>query len=195
MILAGIDYSIGCPCLCIHEGEVWDIKNSTFFFLTGTKKYQTEWVGINKSDTTIVGLPNNDDRFYFDAPRFEYRSRVFVNIMKELCVDKVAIENYAMGANGRITGLAEAGGVLKQAIWHSGIPFDLVPPTTVKKSFTGKGNSSKTAMADSFRDQTGIDIWDTLIPDKTKFDSPAEDVVDSFAICKWLFEKEHVGNE
>jgi crossover junction endodeoxyribonuclease RuvC len=55
----------------------------------------------------------------------------------------VVLEGYAMLANGRITALAELGGVVKASLYVRKQPFIVVPPARVKKFATGKGNANK----------------------------------------------------
>jgi len=55
----------------------------------------------------------------------------------------VVLEGYAMLANGRITALAELGGVVKASLYVRKQPFIVVPPARVKKFATGKGNTTK----------------------------------------------------
>lgn len=61
-------------------------------------------------------------------------------------VDLIAIEGYALGsARGasRSHATGELGGVVRLAIWEASIPFVVVPPASLKKYATGKGNSGK----------------------------------------------------
>ena len=44
MIIAGIDYSLRSPCICVFTGmekEEFTFERCTFHFLTDTKKYAT----------------------------------------------------------------------------------------------------------------------------------------------------------
>ena len=68
---------------------------------------------------------------------------------------------------------AENGGVLKHEFLNYGIPFETVPPTTVKKYATGKGNAKKLDMYDAFVERTGVEV------DQFKAWS---DIVDSYFI-------------
>jgi len=56
----------------------------------------------------------------------------------------VAIEGYAFGAQGNaMFNLAELGGVVRMALFDSGVPFADVPPSSLKLFATGKGNAPK----------------------------------------------------
>jgi hypothetical protein len=58
----------------------------------------------------------------------------------------------------------------------------------IKKYATGKGNADKQMMYDSFVQDTGSPLRLTLTPDKKEITSPVSDIVDSYFICKKLFD-------
>jgi Holliday junction resolvasome RuvABC endonuclease subunit len=57
-----------------------------------------------------------------------------------------------------------------------------------KKAVVGKGNADKQMMYDSFVQDTGASLRLTITPDKKEITSPVSDVVDSYFICKKLFD-------
>ncbi len=60
--------------------------------------------------------------------------------------DLVAIEGYSMGTarqNSHAHALGELGGVVRLALWEAGIPYVDVPPASLKRYATGKGNAGK----------------------------------------------------
>ena len=61
----------------------------------------------------------------------------------EIKADIVVIEGYAHAAEYAGPQIGELGGVIKVCLYQRGIPFISVPPTTMKKFATGKGNASK----------------------------------------------------
>src|SRR5690554_4695228 len=65
------------------------------------------------------------------------------NELTEYCPDLVVLEGYAFMANGRITGLAELGGVIKAELHTRKQKVIVVPPARVKKFVCGKGNAKK----------------------------------------------------
>ena len=58
----------------------------------------------------------------------------------------VATEGYAFNARGRGAHLGELGGVIKRLLFKLKVPLFAVPPASVKKFATGKGNASKEAV-------------------------------------------------
>jgi len=62
-------------------------------------------------------------------------------------VDLCSIEGYSFGSQGRaVFDIAELGGCVRFLLHRLGIPWVDVPPATLKKYATGKGNSPKDAM-------------------------------------------------
>lgn len=59
----------------------------------------------------------------------------------------VVLEGYSFGSRGRaVYDIGELGGVVRWALFDSGVPFVDVAPSSLKKYATGKGNSPKDAM-------------------------------------------------
>lgn len=64
----------------------------------------------------------------------------------------VVIEGYSMGTarqSSHAHGLGELGGVVRLALWESGIPYVDVAPASLKKYATGAGNAKKDAVLGS----------------------------------------------
>ena len=101
----------------------------------------------------------------------------------------IAIEGYSYGSKGKVFHIAENTGVLKYKIFQNGIPLEVIPPTTIKKFATGKGNADKVAMHKFFKTDTGIDLKNKITPDKGTVDNPVSDIVDSYYVCKYLHDK------
>lgn len=75
--------------------------------------------------------------------------------------DMVAIEGYAMGARGRaVFNIGEWGGVARLTIQQAGVPYVEIPPSTLKKFATGRGNAPKPDMRMELYKRTGLDITD-----------------------------------
>jgi len=70
----------------------------------------------------------------------------------------VAIEGYSHGSVGRVFQLGEIGGITRVAAYKRGITFIEVPPTTLKKFATGKGNADKIQIAFAMNKGYGIDF-------------------------------------
>lgn len=81
----------------------------------------------------------------------------------------VAMEGYSFGSrNSQAHSLGELGGVIRLACASRGIPILLVPPGTLKKFVTGKGNATKPEMAVGLYKRWGIEK-----PDDNEADAAA----------------------
>jgi Holliday junction resolvasome RuvABC endonuclease subunit len=69
----------------------------------------------------------------------------------------VAIEGYAMGSKTRPQMAGELGGHLRLLLWQAGIPYIIVPPTTLKKYVLGSGNAAKELMLKEVFKRWGYD--------------------------------------
>ena len=182
MIIAGIDYSLRSPCVCVFAemgDEVFSFDSCTFHFLTDTKKYAKFFL------KNIYG-----ERFQDWNQDFQrYKSIVDWTMDKVMGCEQIAIEGYSMGSKGKVFHIAENTGVLKYKIYNTGVPLEVIPPTIVKKFATGKGNADKEKMHKTFMNEVGFDLRFRITPDKTKISNPVSDIVDSYYICKYLYEK------
>jgi len=175
MVLSGIDYSLTSPAICIHVGDTWDYNNCIFHYLSNKKKYSEVFSG------RFYG--KSFDEYNSEEERYDSISSWAV----EVCdfSDQVAIENYAYGATGRVFNIAENTGVLKYKLYQRGLPLETIPPSSVKKFATGKGNAGKPEMYKSFIQETSVDLVDVL--NMKTLSNPATDIIDSYYICKMLF--------
>ena len=82
--------------------------------------------------------------------------------------------------------IAENTGVLKYKLYQSGIPLECINPSTIKKNATGKGNATKHMMYDAFYTETRVDLIDEM--KMISLNNPITDIVDSYFVCKTLFE-------
>lgn len=69
----------------------------------------------------------------------------------------VLIEGLSFGSKGSaISGQAELGAVMRLAFAHCCVDTIVVPPATLKKYATGKGNANKDLVRDAARDRLGL---------------------------------------
>ena len=171
VIIAGIDYSMSCPSLCIFDTEkTFSFQNCDFYYLIDKK-------------TKIIEEENIHGEYYSkdseNVKRFDHISDWAITILKNQKVNQVFLEGYSMGSRGRVFHIAENTGVLKQKIYKAGITFEVVPPSTWKKEVVGKGNADKQYVYESMN----VDLKDIF---KSKsITSPINDIADSYFICKY----------
>lgn len=195
-VFAGIDYSMSSPALTLHCSENdspdWSYKNCEFHFFHNPKKGCFKDLVKESPQLSPYEYPKDLD------PGMERFSFLSTWILKALLSkfesgggDKIDIvvwiEGYSYGSTGsRIFEIGENGGILKYHLFQKGIPFKVVPPTTVKKFYTGSGRADKQAMEHQFISETGMDLRTTLNLTQ-KQSSPVGDICDSYAICKYGF--------
>lgn len=173
--IAGIDYSLCGPCICVFEGGGrFTFDDCCFYFLTDTKKYAKAFMG------NIHGEMFSE--WNVDMERYQSIADWAVDILKGM--HQVSLEGYAYSATGKVFHIAENTGVLKYKLFQEGIPVTIVPPTEVKKFGSGKGNADKQMMHDAFVKETGINLKSLMTPDKKDVGSPVSDIIDSYYICK-----------
>jgi len=179
--IAGIDYSIGGPAICIHpHQEEWDFSKCRFTYLTGTICRQKNYEAGGMIFSGQSFIKNYD----YDVERFMYNALAFMKEIYTHCVTDVKLEGYAMAGKGKVFNLAEATGILKRYIVINNINMTADTPPVIKKFATDKGNAGKPLMVDTFQKETGIDLLDLF--ELNGYSSPADDIVDSYYICKLL---------
>lgn len=176
-VIAGIDYSITGPAVTVCDSDDESFLSCKHFYLTDTLKYSEQFLGC-VSGSLFPAYKTEEERF-------DSISAWAMKICEDHGVEEVWIEGYSMGSKGKVFNLAENCGLLKHKIWKSRIPFHVVPPTTVKKFATGKGNSDKQAMHDAFVKETGVNLHQEITPLKKDVSSPVSDVVDSYFIMRY----------
>ena len=184
------------PAVAIYCGDSSDFswEKVKFHYHTINPKFYIDWTKPAggfvwaRGYVSKLGRPyeNNEERFR-DLAEWAYTTIYYsVSLIKELPPVVIAIEDYAMGAKGRVFEIAENTGCLKQILRKADCDFKLYPPTVVKKFATGKGNAKKEQMYEAWMDETGFDIWKLMTPGRTKISSPVTDIVDAYFILKKL---------
>jgi len=177
MLIAGIDYSLNGPAICVFNGDTFSFSKCNVYYLTDTQKYCKTFL------SNIHGECFQD--YDGDCERYDTISDWVLRICAG--VEQVALEGYAYNATGRVFNIAENTGVLKYKLYQQRMPVEVVEPTHVKKYATGKGNADKESMVKTFYMDTGLDLQQIITPNKEKVSSPVTDIVDSFYICKYLY--------
>lgn len=107
---------------------------------------------------------------------------VFDHILKQHECAAAAIENGAYEAGGRLFELGGVSAILQVALTQRNIPYLLVPPTSLKKYWTGNHQARKRKMVDRANDLLGSDAFDRKSDD---------DLADAFALAKLAHDHVH----
>lgn len=184
MIVAGIDYSITCPAICVFDSEMdFNHRNFLFFVLKKglSKKEKTRIsnleTGWNKNISVVEQSTTE-----CDTERFIQNAVFFLDIIKKYDVQKVFMEAYAFHGKGKVFNLAEATGVLKTLLFLERIPLKVFPPLFVKKVFAGKGNATKETMIQKYEELSEVSLRRLFDVREDFSESPLSDIVDAAAM-------------
>ena len=173
MIICGIDWSLSCPAITVFNGESFSVDACKFYFYNDKKKF--------------MGHPRFIGTQYDEWENFQERYLNLATWALSVILpyaDHVYIEDYALGVNkGAVFNIAECTQTLKLMLYKLKIPLTPIPPTVIKKFYTGKGTAKKQDMEKVFIEETGLDIKKALVMTE-KQENPSSDIIDSFAICK-----------
>ena len=181
--IAGIDYSLTSPAVCIAEVKDKNkikFEDCRFHYIKQTKTQES--IGV------FTG---------YDYPKYSDETERHQNLAEWAIecirwyhgrVECVYLEDYAFAATGRVFNIAENTGILKHYLKKNKFNFETIPPTVIKKITTGKGNANKELMYETFLTETNVDLQSLLTPNSTKIVNPVSDIVDSYYICKAGFQ-------
>jgi Holliday junction resolvasome RuvABC endonuclease subunit len=176
MRIAGVDYSLRCPAVCIFEGDKkFCISKCTMHFMSGTKKYNQTF------SHNIHGTLMQEHKH--ECQRYGSISNWALNILEDC--DFVCIEDYAFTAKGKVFHIGENTGILKYRLWEKKIQYKTVPPTQIKKFGTGRGNAKKEDMYAAFKAECRLDLQRIFSVATNQIKSPITDITDSYYICKY----------
>ena len=181
MIVAGIDYSLTCPGICVYDSEdgAFTFQNTHNYFRSNLQRFEMF------NENRVCG--ENHGPWKADEDRYDDIANWALQILiSKHSVDKVFIEGYSYGSSGKVFHIAENTAILKNYLWDEGLEFEIIPPTVIKKFATGKGNANKELMYESFENENPeIDLRSWLTPRSSNTISPVSDIVDAYFIAKY----------
>lgn len=186
MIYCGIDYSISSPSLCIYDDSKGKLSHSSceYYFCQHNVSDKEQERRLELKMGNIH--PARQYKWKDDYHRFFGLADWALSILIQYRVEVVAMEDYALGAQGKVFNIAECTGILKQMMMLTGIKFYAFPPCYVKKTFSGKGNALKEDMGRAYKNLYGVNI-SSLFEKDDNWDSPISDIVDSHAMLYTYF--------
>ena len=185
MKIAGIDYSLTSPAICVYKDENgghFDFDRCVFHYLSNNEKQQQLAARTGLKNLRVDPYPE----WQSEEERHEKLATWAYNIVQGC--EEVFLEGYAFATSVQagVRSMAENTGLLKHKMWKNKLKFQTYPPTVIKKFATGKGNSNKEKMYEAFVDEllTPTDLKEQLTPKAKKIINPISDIVDSYFIAK-----------
>lgn len=178
-VLAGIDYSLTSPAICVYDTEKGDFsyKSVEMYFRSNLARFDTF------SEGRLHG--SNHGPWECEIDRYDDISTWALSVLNRHQVTQVFLEGYSFGSTGRVFNIAENTGLLKHKLWKDLIHCEVLAPTTVKKFATGSGRASKEDMYNQFViENEESHLKDVLSPRSDNIISPLNDVVDAYYILK-----------
>ncbi len=183
--IAGIDYSLTSPAICIYTGDnekFFEFDSCKIYYLSNNKRQQQ--LASCSGISNIVAEPYPE--WSTEEERHEKLSSWTMSLIQGC--NEVFIEGYAFATSAQagVRSIAENTGLLKNKMWLGRIPFKNYPPSVIKKFATGKGNANKELMYEAFMSEflTPDDLKERLTPKANKIVNPVSDIVDSYFITK-----------
>ena len=130
--IAGIDYSLTSPCICITniKDEEFHFKNCNFYFFAQTKHQ------LLLSHKNLY--PHPQITYTLDVERYNKLSSWVIDILAVNGKPSIVyLEDYAYAATGRVFHIAENTGHLKYKFWQYNVKYEIFAPTSIKKTATG----------------------------------------------------------
>lgn len=182
------------------------ITGSGIAIKSGRKRYLYSYSEHWKKDD--LDITNGDIRLILKSNRYKDRNcrsdvwrymHTVANLFsfidavcaKEHCIKPYfVIENYSFGSKGGLAfSIGEFVGMIKANVALRRWDVNVLAPTDVKKVFSGKGNSDKTAMLEAAKINAPglITIYDKIkerYPKLSYDKSPLADITDAYAICE-----------
>jgi hypothetical protein len=188
--IAGIDYSLTSPAVCVWEAkqndELFDFDTCDLYYL----EHLQRWKSAGRAPAGFLNLHAAD---YPEWDTEEQRHDLLTDwTMSIIQGCEVFIEGYAFATSGKshVRSVAENTGLLKHKMYKANQSFTSIPPTVIKKYATGKGNANKEVMYEAFSAEllTPTDLQERLRPNSKKLSNPVTDLVDAYFIAKWGWE-------
>ena len=194
MVKIGIDFSVVSTGMCIEENGVYNFfwfprKKSNKFPVSGKVFDIVKTVcEVNWYETTLASsdYSEGEKTKILDAKKLVEKIITNIPIGTEL---EIRIEGFSFGSKGQsMLDLVLFQGILRYELINGGYNVIFVPPKSLKKLFSGKGNASKDEMVNTF---INLDIncsnvqkmQNIIQQDTRKTYKPYEDLVDAFALC------------
>lgn len=205
--IVGVDFSLNSTAICIYNIKKENYKFYNFIntkTLLNKKKTQilSQWRIHDeiKDFVELVFIPRNtkDSNYAKEqTKKIEAYSELVNAILAVIPKNSIiGLEGFSFASKGQgFIDLIIAQTILRKTILDSPNNHKLlvISPSSIKKVFTGKGNSNKVGMLNSFKETTTLkhELFDyakatDLIKKEKEVLKPVDDLIDAYAILHWL---------
>jgi crossover junction endodeoxyribonuclease RuvC len=130
--------------------------------LTGTGWARTPGDFSNLPASGVLRPPKGYDR---GEARLSWITSAVQHLAKVYGTHVAVLEGYAFGRTNQAHQMGELGGVVRLALYQSNVPMAVVPPSSMKKFATGKGNAGKEEVTAAAIRRLGFDGHDNNVAD------------------------------
>lgn len=152
-MIIGIDPSINCTGVCVWDGE----DDNIYYMVVGksTKKmenFQSEYIYI-KNYNKIQPEGDYSNKEYIKTNNIYKICNELKNILLKYKPEMVIMEGISYGSVGSaaLVDLAGLNFMIRYMMESIGVPYKIVPPTSVKKSAVANGQADKYIMIDAWK--------------------------------------------
>lgn len=171
MITIGIDPSINCTGVCVHES---DTNSHIYYMIVGktTKKmssFQHDYVRILNYEKQDTSKGEYQDKEYNKSHNIHRICSLIETILDLFHPEFVQMEGVSYGSLGSaaLVDLAGLNFAIRMTLLRKGIRFNVLAPTSVKKFAVGNGGAEKDVLIESWKrlDRNISDITDIKVDD------------------------------
>lgn len=183
-MIVGVDYSISCPAVCVLDDR-GEFMYSQIHFLTKVKKHLDH-------DSLHISCELHKP-FKDQQERIDHISNSVIQFIESRHGARsdpvnIYLEDYAMGAKGRVFDIGEATGLFKHKVHQRPyMSLHTVAPTELKKFATGKGNADKNRMWQALDGEVANlkDLLKWWASESADVKSPISDIVDAYWLARY----------
>lgn len=199
---AGVDFSLNSSAVCVsidNKYSLFNFINTSSFYNKKGDKVLEKWKihsEINSFVNIVFSPREVISKDYAESQidkilSYEALAESIVSILPIGC--KVGLEGFSYASKGQgYIDLIMAQSILRlKIVSRSDLKLIVIPPSNIKKFYSGKGNADKKLMFDSFKISDFnnplfeyVNTFDVVKPNGDIL-KPVDDLIDAIAICKY----------
>lgn len=201
LIYVGVDFSLNSTAICINDGElkfINFINTDTLLTKKGDRPLAAfehhyaikDFIDLNYCPRAELPKDYAEEQIR-KLKDYDYLTDLITSYLPKGSI--IGLEGFSYASNGQgYIDLVMAQSILRYKISRvKDLELVIIPPSKIKKFFTGKGNANKVLMAEAFQ-ELKIDHplfkytkKNTIVKGK-EIVKPIDDLIDAYAIQKFL---------